>query len=488
MEFGALWESYLLDGDPRFARWAGESEAIYLSIALDYAHGGLWDEALQLLSAVTTGNPLRLYYCGWILQRAGRREEAQAAFAAAAAEPVDRCFPNRLDDVLVLEAAMRAAPHDSHAPYLLGVFWYAHRQYDEAITLWEKARDLDPDFATVHRNLGLALFNKRHNPQAALEAYERAFALDPGDARVFFELDQLYKRLNHDPSERLARLETHLDLVKGRDDLTIEHIGLLNLLGRHDEAYALLMGRNFHPWEGGEGKATAQYVAALVAKAKAHLAEGSSDAARAAIACLEGAQVYPPNLGEGKLHGAQENHIFYYLGGALAALGEHQRAQEAWQRAASGLSEPTSAMYYNDQPPDMIFYQGLARRALDREQEAQEIFHRLVAYGEAHLDDDVQMDYFAVSLPDFLVFDDDLATRNRIHCHYMMGLGHLGLGEQAKAIEHFDAVLSLRADHLGAHIHKQMARSTQTNHPAHGADPSAAPTTQPTAQQKAMKQ
>jgi tetratricopeptide (TPR) repeat protein len=371
---------------------------------------------------------------------------------------VERCFPNRLDDVLVLEAAMRANPQDAHAPYLLGVFWYAHRQYDAAIECWEKARSLDPNFSTVHRNLGLALFNKRQDPQATLESYERAFALDPGDARVFFELDQLCKRLNHDPSTRLARLEQHLDLVAKRDDLTIERISLLNLLGRHDEAYDLLMGRNFHPWEGGEGKATAQYVASLVAKAKAHLAEGSADSARAAIACLEDAQVYPHNLGEGKLHGAQENHIFYYLGQALAALGQHQGAQEAWQRAASGLSEPTSAMYYNDQPPDMIFYQGLARRALGREQEAQEIFRRLVAYGEAHLDDDVQMDYFAVSLPDFLVFDDDLSTRNRIHCHYMLGLGWLGLGERTEAIQHLDAVLSLRADHLDAHVHQQIAQ------------------------------
>ncbi len=88
-------------------------------------------------------------------------------------------------------------------------------------------------------------------------------------------------------------------------------------------------------------------------------------------------------------------------------------------------------MYYNDQPPDMIFYQGLARRKLRREQDAQSIFRRLVEYGQTHLHDEVQMDYFAVSLPDFLVFDDDLGTRNRIHCHYMMGLGWLGLQDSS---------------------------------------------------------
>ena len=42
------------------------------------------------------------------------------------------------------------------------------------------------------------------------------------------------------------------------------------------------------------------------------------------------------------------------------------------------------------------------------------------------------MDYFAVSLPDFLVFDDDLNGRNRIHCQYMAALGYLGLGESIR--------------------------------------------------------
>ena len=454
MEFGALWESNLLDGNPQFEQLAGGNAEIVMAIALDYAHAGMWAEALALLDAIVTAPPLRDDYRGWIYAQSGRREAAQAAFVAAAAQPAALCFPNRLDDVRALQTAIRFNPQDAHAPYLLGVFWYGHRRYEEAIECWERSRALDDSFPSVHRNLGLAYFNKRHDPTAALAAYERAFALDPADGRVFFELDQLYKRHNHDPAQRLGRLEQYAELVEQRDDLSIERISLLNLLERQDEAYELLMARNFHPWEGGEGKATAQYVASLVAKAKAHLARGE---AQAAIDRLEAAQVYPHNLGEGKLHGAQENHIFYYLGCACEMLGDGTGATAAFERASAGLSEPTSAMYYNDQPPDMIFYQGLARHKLRRKQEAESIFRRLVEYGQAHLNDDVQMDYFAVSLPDFLVFDDDLGTRNRIHCHYMMGLGWLGLQDKERAVQEFDAVLTLRADHLGAHIHKGMA-------------------------------
>ena len=130
-----------------------------------------------------------------------------------------------------------------------------------------------------------------------------------------------------------------------------------------------------------------------------------------------------------------------------------------FEKAAVGLSEPTSAIFYNDQPPDMIFYQGLARQKLGRKDEAQAIFQKLIDYGQSHLQDEVTMDYFAVSLPDFLVFDEDLSLRNRIHCQYMMGLGYCGLGMNQPADECFAKVLALRADHLGATIHQKLLHS-----------------------------
>jgi tetratricopeptide (TPR) repeat protein len=114
-------------------------------------------------------------------------------------------------------------------------------------------------------------------------------------------------------------------------------------------------------------------------------------------------------------------------------------------------------MFYNDQPPDLIFYQGLALRALGREDEARARFQNLLEYGEAHMHDDVKIDYFAVSLPDFLVFEDDLNRRNVIHCEYLIGLGALGLGETARAMQAFDRVLAMDVNHLGAWTHRTMA-------------------------------
>ncbi|HUP13628.1 MAG TPA: hypothetical protein VM187_15510, partial [Niastella sp.] len=65
-------------------------------------------------------------------------------------------------------------------------------------------------------------------------------------------------------------------------------------------------------------------------------------------------------------------------------------------------------MFYNDQQPDKIFYQGLAWHALGEKEKAKLIFLTLVDYGKAHLHDEVKIDYFAVSLPDLLIFEDDL--------------------------------------------------------------------------------
>ena len=104
----------------------------------------------------------------------------------------------------------------------------------------------------------------------------------------------------------------------------------------------------------------------------------------------------------------------------------------------------------------MIFYQGLALQQLGRQAEARQIFEKLVQYGQDHLADPVQMDYFAVSLPDFLVFEEDLARRNQVHCHYMMALGCLGLNEKEQARAEFDQVLALNADHIGAYLHKNL--------------------------------
>jgi tetratricopeptide (TPR) repeat protein len=171
---------------------------------------------------------------------------------------------------------------------------------------------------------------------------------------------------------------------------------------------------------------------------------------------LEQALAWPQSLGEGKLVGIQENNVHYWLGQAHRLMGHEEIARKWFERASRGLAEPSSAQYYNDQPPEMIFYQGLALRALAHESEAIRRFETLIGYGQAHLNDDAAIDYFAVSLPDFLVFEADLAAKNELHCRYMLALGYLGLHKESLAQQEFANILQIDSNHLGALCHRNL--------------------------------
>jgi tetratricopeptide (TPR) repeat protein len=450
-----------LDGESRdalagLARLMRGNVHNYMTLAADYAGAGMYEEAIGVLSRIVPDEnadvyPMLHYALAYLHEHAGNAGKAAAHREGGRRSSPDYCFPNSLFDLLVLEHALDKDPSDDRAHYLLGNLLYDKKRPEDAIRHWEASAKSGGDYPTVHRNLALAYYNKRGDADAALRSLERAFALGPQDARVFYELDQLCKKLGRPAEERLARLLEYKALVDARDDLYIEYVTLLNTLGRHEDAIRALEVRNFHPWEGGEGKTTGQHVLAHVELAKAKLLAGEY---REAIELLHRAKVYPANLGEGKLAGAQENHIHYFLGCAHEGLGEREEAKRWFEAASVGLDEPASAMYYNDQPPEMIFYQGLAWSKLGNAKEAKRRFNKLIDYAEKHLFDEVKMDYFAVSLPDFLVFEDDLNKRNRVHCRFMRGLGLLGLGRTAEAAGEFDEVLRLEPAHQGARIHK----------------------------------
>jgi tetratricopeptide (TPR) repeat protein len=411
-------------------------------------------------------SPMVWYYLAWLHNELKNEIETRSCLEKAAKADSVYCFPNRLQDIKVLELAINANVKDAKAPYYLGNLWYDKRQYVEAILNWKLSSQRDNTFPTVFRNLGIAYYNKLKDVQGAVSMYEKAFDLSPSDARVLMELDQLYKRLNKEPKERLVFLEKHLSVVEQRDDLYLERAALHNYLGEHETAFELIMQRKFHPWEGGEGKVSGQYCYSLVEMAKKNLQLGNF---QNALELLQQVQSYPHNLGEGKLFGAQENDVFYWMGCAFEELQNKSMAVEFFKQATDGSVTPTAAIVYNDQQPDKIFYQGLAWRKLGEHEKANGIFSRLVEYGKEHLNDDVKIDYFAVSLPDLLIFEDDFNKRNRVHCHYMTGLGLLGLNDIQQAKEEFRNALQEDAMHFGCKTHLQLATQMESTHVAvHG--------------------
>ncbi|MGB4414643.1 MAG: DUF5107 domain-containing protein [Paludibacter sp.] len=435
----------------------------YIEYALDFSAAGLYWEASELLKIQLEFDankyPMVFYALGYFANRTGNKTAAKEFYQQAEKCLPDYCFPNRQEEVIILQDAISENPKGAKAYYFLGNFWYSKQQYSEAIDNWEKSLNLDDTFPTVWRNLSLAYYNKLNEKQKALQALEKAFSLDETDARILMELDQLYKKTGRSYEERLNFLEKHIELVNSRDDLSIEYIQLFNQLEQFETAKVLIDSQKFHPWEGGEGKITGQYVHCRVELAKKALKE---EKFTEALELLNQTDAYPHNLGEGKLPNKEENDIYYYKGLAYKGLGEVDHSKTMFVKATIGSSEPQQAFFYNDSQPDKIFYQGLAWKELGENVKAEMCFTNLIKHGQKHLNDNCRIDYFAVSLPDLAIWDEDLNVRNLIHCKYVMGLGLLGQGDKKSAAKLFSEILELDVNHQGAQIHLEMCYLTKT--------------------------
>lgn len=455
--YGCLFEKYLITGDPvllnELAVLMRSESHNYMELAIDYTSAYCWEEALQVvdlyLDLSAAKDHMGNYYRAWMLIQLGKEEEARESVRLAEKGAFPLFFPNLPEAIVALQAVISLEENSPKALYLLGNIWYDKRQYAEAVDAWEKSAQLDAGFPTVLRNLSLAYYNKLDRTQEAYELMEKAFLLDTTDARILMEFDQLAKRLNRPHTERLARLEEYRETAWQRDDLYLEYVTLLNHLERYTEAIELINSRKFHPWEGGEGKVPAQYQIARLELAKQFINEEKYAQALTLInECYE----YPENLGEGKLYGAQENDFDYYKGCVLEAVGKNEEAAGFFRKASVGISEPVAAVYYNDQKPHKIFYQGMALRKLGDEEGARSRFNKLVSYGEQHLHDVFRMDYFAISLPDLQIWEDDMDLRNKIHCYFLMALGHMGLGNKEKAMTFFHKVKEMDVNHQDSTI------------------------------------
>ncbi|MCM1115362.1 MAG: DUF5107 domain-containing protein, partial [Clostridium sp.] len=223
-----------------------------IDLSLEYAFAGFYDEAVQLLEMAKDSYPMLDYYKAYYAYKAN--QEYMPYLKKAFSDNPYCCFPNRIEDIAVLEFAANHNPEDFKAPYYLGNLYYDKERYEDAITCFAHSIELGCNFATPYRNLSLLYYNVKANSQKALELLSTAYYMDETDARVLYELDLLKKRMGISPAKRLAFLQKHLEIVVSRDDLYLEYITLLNLTEEYEKALELIMSHQFHPWEGGEGK------------------------------------------------------------------------------------------------------------------------------------------------------------------------------------------------------------------------------------------
>ncbi len=400
----------------------------YLNLAYEFIGFGCYEDAVETLEHCPIDSPMRWYAQAYAESKLHLPSAVLSCVAGENANS-DYCFPNQVleslileNAVAVLEASGRKAPM---AHYYLGELLYDKKQYGQAVSHWQAAVEAKPGLALAHRNLSIAYFNHGDKASAAPEIAE-AVRLEPDNSRFLLEQDQLLKRLERPIKERLAILEAHKEIIPDRYALMLAYVSLLNADGQHKKALDLLMHYTFHVWEGGEGKVADEYKIALFALCEKALAENRP---QEAVAYAGRTLSYPVNLGEGKLENVPDNKAHYLMGCAYRMMGNEAKAKEYFALATQGSQVPEPVRYYNDQPSDYIYYQGLAFAALGDLEKAKKSFHQLIIFGEHHLFDKVGYDFFAVSMPELEVYQDNIQKRSDDYCRRMMVLGHKGLAE-----------------------------------------------------------
>lgn len=406
----------------RFALWlmAGRTVEAFvlaraedvLDAALDFAHAGLADEAIHTLRACTAPTQLLYYHL------------AALTGEAPIHAPLDYCFPNRLEDVAVLNR------DEWQAQYLLGCLYYDRQNVPAARHAWERSRALNPEHAYAHRNLAQLYFDHAGLPSLALRSLREALALAPDNARILYELLQLLKNTRATVQERIALLEAHAPLVRERDDCYLEWIILYTQTGEYRKARELLLGKRFNIYEGGEGKLTRHHGWLYILMAREAQAQGHMEDAAAWLAT---ALVYPQNYGEGRHFSAQEGNIHYYTGLLHETRGDGVAAENAYQKALRQPGHITEVSYFA----------ALAAAKLNEPAKAASIFAEMLRTGEEKLRNADLPGYYGVGMAAPLPYELDIRRMNAIDAHLLIALGAKGLGDAPRSEEALAALREL---------------------------------------------
>jgi tetratricopeptide (TPR) repeat protein len=423
-----------------------------LDLTFDLLRAGLFSEAFRILSAQRAAGkdgtePLLHYAMAHVFEKLGRHDEALTSYRAAASADSDYVFPSRLEEILLLQEAILANPQDARAPYYLGNLMYDRRRHRVAISLWERATELDPGFPTAWRNLGFGYFNVLHDRERALNAFRRARELAPEDGRILYEYDQLMKRTGEPLERRLMILQQYPDLVEKRDDLSVEVASLVNSLGDPEGALRKLLSRRFQPWEGGEGLVLAQYVRAHVLLSQHALQHGD---AQASLEHLNQASHPPVSLSEAKHLLMSMSVIDYWLGVAYAQNGDGQSAAFHLERAARNRGDFQQMQV--QEVSETTFWSAMALDRLNRHAEARDLFENILQYADKLERQTPRIDYFATSLPAMLLFDESLSERQTTTSYFLRAQAVLGLNPLNKSlgIDMLRQVLERDRSHVGA--------------------------------------
>jgi tetratricopeptide (TPR) repeat protein len=412
----------------------------YLELAIGYLNDGLFAEAEDVLHRFKGKNQMISYYLGYIEDRNGNKTEAEKYFKDASDQSVDYGFPYRLEDIKVLELALKYHPGDAKPHYYLGNLLY-DKQPGNAIENWENAVKLDPSLAIAWRNLALGYYQYSHDLSKAINAYEKALSIKKDDPVYYAELDPLYE-MNNTPIEKRSKLfEGTNEIVKRRDDSFVREIIVMNLSGESEKAVEYLNNSNFHFREGSSKVRDITVDAHLLLGKKLFDEKKYEQALTQFLAVTETTNSSQSGRRSGDMRSPQIN---YYVGTAYEALGKMTEAKEFYTLSAEQTLREIGYIRY---------YQGLSYLKLDNKTKASEYFNLLIEEGNKSISKGSETDFFAK-------FGEREARNVQLSNAYLLkGLGYKGLGDRNAAAENLRKAVELSASNLYAKVEGEFMAS-----------------------------
>ena len=250
-------------GKPNLAHLAADPYRV-LNVASEYARLGLYRRAVEVLSreyplaqadqsepgAVAPQNhPLVVYFRGYCREKLGQSGEND--FSQASRLSTAYIFPNTVEDLQALKAAIRSNEKDATAHYLLGTWYFARAKTDEAISEWQQARKLNPQIPVLEASLGLSLLHAKRDFTSALSAFKEGIRGEPANVVNYLGAVAAMTLLTRPAAERVKTLELYPDLDHMPTSLVYELALNRAEEGNYSGATDLFRNRFFGSEEGG---------------------------------------------------------------------------------------------------------------------------------------------------------------------------------------------------------------------------------------------
>jgi tetratricopeptide (TPR) repeat protein len=363
-------------GKPDLQHLADDAERV-LNVASEYMRLGMYSRAFKVLSRnyppavpdetepgmLAPGrHPMVAYYRAYCRERLG--QPSSADFNAAAHLSTNYVFPNRPEDLEVLQTAARLNSQDATAHYLLGTLYFSRGLSSEALSEWEQARMLNPQIPVLHASLGRALLREKDDPEKALSVFQEGLRADPANVELYTGMDQALSILRRPPEERVAALERYPDHAHIPSNLVYELILNLVEAGEFEKADALFHNR-FFPREEGGINVREVWLELEVQRATSFARSGRCADAVGLVDHLAEPVPDLPFTHDGLEPFVRSARFSYLIGNVYKGCGVHEKSQASFERSAqqSGLGNAVWSWKASKELPD--FDESAARQKLN---------------------------------------------------------------------------------------------------------------------------